>query len=151
MARASSIKLSINFAPLLEKIQEAGGDVEKATLSVAKKSANIVEQELKNACNAKNVSESISREIDTTVEKVNSNLYTCKVGWKLGAYNPKKLSAGYKAVFLNYGTPARETKSGANRGKIEARGFIEDAKKDANKKVKKIQEEALNEMLKGLK
>ena len=48
MAKATSysgkagIKVSVNFAPLLEKIQQAGGDVEEATWEAARKGAKVM-------------------------------------------------------------------------------------------------------------
>lgn len=147
---AGGIKVSIDFKPLLEKIQEAGGSIDDAAKSAVDKGAAIVEDALRNECAASGVPTSVTSEIQTTTEG-NGNRYSCKVGWKMGNYDPQKPSAGYKAVFLNYGTPRRSTKSGANRGKIDARGFIGRAKKKAKPKVKKAQEEALQEILKGLK
>ena len=160
------IKLTVNFDLLMEKIQSAGGNVEKVALDVAKKSADVVSKELKNECNAKGVPASVSSEIKTTVTQEDAGTrYACAVGWKMGDYNPRNPTTGYKAVFLNYGTPRRKVKTdkmrlkmgndfravGRDRGAVEALGFIESAKKSARKKVKKIQEEALQEALKELK
>ena len=59
---------------------------------------------------------------------------------KMGDYNPKELSDGYKVAFLNYGTP-----------RISPREFISAAKKKAKPQIKKAQEEVLNKVLARLK
>jgi hypothetical protein len=65
-----------------------------------------------------------------------------RVGYKKGAYNPNDISDGYKVVFSNYGTPKR-----SKHGKIEAKGFIDRAQKNARKRIKKAQKEALEKIL----
>lgn len=158
MARTTSyrgkgaISVSVNFAPLLEKINKAGGDVEAATWEAARKGARVMYEELKNEAAASGVPASVTNEITFQAERDDSgNRYACKVGWRMGEYDPSNPSTAYKAVFMNYGTPKRYTQAGAYRGSITGRGFIGRAKKKARPKIKKVQEEALSEILKGLK
>lgn len=146
---------------MLEAIKAAGGDVDKAAMQAAKECASAVHGELVSECNASGVPSSISSEITHDVN-VSGNMYEVKVGWKKGDYNPENPSAAYKAVFLNYGTARRTVQkkshvpyggdwaTTANRGQIVGRGFIQRAKKSAGKKVKKVQKEALEKMLKEL-
>ena len=151
------------FKELLEQIEKAGGNVDNATMRAVQESAQVVESELRNACNAAGVPSSVTSEITTEVTQ-SGNRTSAKVGWSMGNYDPKNPSAGYKAVFLNYGTPKRTVKKdhihheltggfvtlGKDRGQIAPRGFIGAAKKASGKKVKKKQEELLQEILKGL-
>lgn len=145
MAR-SKISVTINgFDELIEQIRKAEGDVDGAIQKAVNAGADVVEQELIAQCNAANVPASITNEITKTVER-SGNEYRIKVGWKLGEYNPKNISQGFKALFLNYGTPHR-----SEHGKIKARGFISKAKKASLKKVKAAQQSALEEITGGLK
>lgn len=164
MAR-TSIKLTLDFEGMLEAIKDAGGDIEQAAMKTATKCAEAMRDELVSECNASDVSASVSGAIEHRVNATSGgNMYEVEAGWKLGDYDPKNPSPGYEAVFLNYGTARRTTKTravhqniggkwvtlGTDRGKITARGFIGRAKKNASKKVKKIQKEALKEMLREL-
>lgn len=161
----ASIKLSVDFNGLLEKIKDAGGNVDSAARSVADQCAQAMHDELVSECSASGVPSSVSGAITHDVTATaGGNVYECKAGWKMGAYDPKNPSAGYKAVFLNYGTARRMTKKervhhafggefvtlGKDRGAIAARGFIARAKKSGGKRIKKIQKEALQKMLKEL-
>lgn len=51
-----------------------------------------------------------------------------------------------KACYLNYGTPRRATAKGAYRGKVEARGFISNAKRSAAQKMNARKKEMLKEL-----
>lgn len=163
------IKLTISgFEKLLEEIQQAGGSVDVAAKQALRNSADIVESELKAACNAAGVPSSISSEIKSKT-KQEGNRYSAEVGWEIGNYNPRNLSAGYKAAFLNYGAPGsggnRTVKKdkivtkiggefvtlGKDRGRIPAKNFIAKAKESSAPKVKKEQRQMLNKILKGLK
>lgn len=158
------ITVSVNFEPLLERIKEAGGDMEEATWTAARKGAKAMFDELKAECAASGVPSSVSDAITFQAERDDAgNRFACSVGWRMPPYNPRELTAGYKAVFLNYGTPHRYAKTGVHvnvggrwitlgddRGSITGRGFIGRAKKKARPKIKKAQEEALQEILRGL-
>lgn len=145
---ARGIKLNLKgFEKTLHQLQEAGKDAEKAAAQAIRESAEVFEQELKSECAASKVPASISSEIRTKVTQDGQGRYVAEVGWELGPYRPNDPSEGYKAVFLNYGTPKRQAKAGRNRGRIEARGFIGRAKKKARTKVKRIQKRVLEEAL----
>ena len=51
-----------------------------------------------------------------------------------------------KACYLNYGTPRRTTKTGADRGKIDPRGFISNAKRSAAQKMNARKKAMLKEL-----
>lgn len=160
----AKIKMTLDFTKLLEEIKDAGGDIEKAAKRVADECADVMAKELKTECDASGVPSSVSGEIRHGVTATSGgNVYEVEAGWKMGEYNPKDPSAGYKAVFLNYGTARRKTKErerrevggewvtlGTDRGAVEPRGFISRAKDSAGKKIKKVQRDALKEMLKEL-
>lgn len=159
----SSIKLKLDFDGLLESVRRAGGDVEDAAMRAARECAKAARDELVSECNASGVTASVSGEIEHGVTVTGGgNVYSVEAGWKMGEYDPKNSSAGYKAVFLNYGTAKRQANkkthvqqggewvTTANRGQIVGRGFIGRAKKSMKSKVKKVQKEAVQEMLKEL-
>ena len=163
----AQIKLSLDFTKMLDDIKAAGGDIEKAAKKVASECADVMADELRGECNASGVPASITREIESGVNVTSGgNVYEVEVGWKKGEYDPKNPSAAYKAIFLNYGTPKERKVEKSHqhlningewvtfsksRGVIRPRGFIDRARKGAKKKVKKVQRDALNEMLKELK
>ena len=133
------------FDKLLEQIQEAGGNIDKATEQAINKSVDVVSQDLHNACDSAGVPSSVSSEIKSDRAEWDGNKCSARVGWKLGTYDPKNLSQGFKAIFLNYGTPRRK-----KHGKITARNFIATTKKTSKPKLRKIQKQTLDEILKGL-
>ncbi len=162
---ASGIKLNLKgFEKMLDEIQVVGGNIDSAAQVTLDECANVVETELRTACNSAGVPQSVSGEITVTKGK-NGNRFYAKVGWKMGGYDPKNPSAGYKAVFHNYGTTRRNVKDtgertpvggnwktlGTDRGAVTGSGFIGKAKKASSPKVKKIQKEKLAKILKGLK
>ena len=148
------LKLNLKgFDKMLEQLQAAGADVDKAAQRAITASAKIVENELRSEATAKGVPSDITAEITTRTSQ-SSDQYEAKVGWKLGSYDPRKPSAGYKAIFLNYGTVRRVTKKGASRGEIpkrtEAQQFIYMAKKKARPKVKKAQQTIMERVMRDL-
>lgn len=159
----SRIKIDVNFGGLIEDIRAAGGNVEEAAIKAAKKSAEIMQATLAAETKASGVPESIANGIDSEVN-VSGNRVSCSVGWKLGSYDPRNPSTGYKAVFLNYGSPRRAVKAknlheniggewktvGTDRGTLKPLGFIARAKKKAAKPIKDAQRETLENLLKGL-
>lgn len=141
-----SIRLKLEgFDELLKDIEKAGGSINSATRECLVKSAVILQNELVVKMQAADVDGDLIKAMDQYEIETHANRYKARVGYKKGAYDPHNLSAGYKVVFLNYGTPRRK-----EHGQIEARGFIQKAKKAANRKIKKQQEETLQEILKGL-
>ena len=52
-----------------------------------------------------------------------------------------------KACYLNYGTPKRSTAKGANRGEVQARGFISNAKRSAAQKMNARKKAMLKELM----
>ena len=146
MAR-SGISLNLNgFDDLFEKIKKAGGAVDKAAKTCIEKSADIMQSELKEQMQSVNVSARLINAMPPPKTSVDGNRYKAEVGYEKGDYDPRNPSDGYKVVFLNYGTPKR-----TKHGKVKARGFIQSAKKSARQKIKKQQEETLNDILKELK
>lgn len=143
-----SIKLD-GFEEMLERIEKASGKADKAARQVAKKSAEIVEAELKAECTRQNIPDSIINAITTEIEN-SATTVSAQVGWKLGSYDPKKPAIGYLAVFLNYGSEKRTTKRGSNRGRLVGKKFIATAKKKASKKVKALQQQMLDDIMKEL-
>lgn len=145
-----SIRLKLEgFEEMLKKIEKAEGSADRATEECLRKSAVIMENELKAQMQAADENNAMSRLIarmpSYSIEK-NYGRITARVGYKKGAYDPDNPSDGYKVVFLNYGTPHRSV-----HGKVAARGFIQKAKSRAKPKMYKVQKQTLDDILRGLK
>ena len=143
------VKLTLSgFDKLLSEIQDAGGEIKPATERALQSSANLATAKIRSGAEARNLgSEGI---IDPTV-KWNGNRASVEVGYKLGAYNSRDLSPGYKALFTEYGTGKRSTRKGANRGAMKADPFIRPTVEESKKEIVKAQKVALERVLKGLK
>lgn len=142
-----SIKLKIDgFDDLLREIQKAGGDVDSVMKKCLRESASIMQNELKTQMREANVPNHMIEEMPAPELEGDYGVLTARVGYKKGAFDPQNPSIGYKVVFLNYGTPER-----TKHGKVVGRGFIQKAKKKALPKIRKAQEQALKDALKGLK
>lgn len=137
----SYIQLNIEgFDELLKKIEDAGGSINGAVDTCMKKSAQVQQKELKTAMQRKKVSNALIDRMPQPEIEWNGNACTARVGYHKGSYDPKDLSDGYEAVFINYGTP-----------RIKPRNFIKAAKNKARPQIKKLQEQTLNEILEDLK
>lgn len=141
-----SIKIKIEgFDVLLSKIEKSSQSINKFADRSIRESAQIMNDSLKSQMQKTGVDGGlISRMPAPTIEH-EGNIYSAKAGYKKGNFDSNNLSDGYKALFLNYGTPNR-----TNHGKVKARGFIAKAKKSAKPKIKKSQQQALEDILKGL-
>lgn len=153
MARTSSyasktgVAISVNFDSLLNKIKKAGGDIEQATWDAARKGGRVYYQTLVEECRKSGVPDHLIDKIRFNCLRDSSgSRFAVVVGWYMDNYDPADPSEGYKVVFLNYGTPRRESSRG-NRGYINGRGFIGRAKKKAQKPIKQAQEEFLKSVL----
>ena len=141
MASKAILQLK-GFDDLLEQIQKAGGSIDQAADSCLRQSAQIMQSELETQMQAAGVDGDLINAMPPPQITVKDNRYSAAVGYKKGDYDPSNPSDGYKVVFLNYGTPRR-----TKHGKVEARGFIQAAKKKARPKIKKAQKETLENIL----
>lgn len=142
-----SIKLKLEgFDELFSQIEKAGGTIDSAAKQCLQKSANIMHDELTKQMQAANVESGLITRMPPPELESEGNRHTARVGYKKGDYDENNPSDGYKVVFANYGTPKR-----SKHGQQPAKGFIQKAKKKANTKIKKTQEETLNAILGGLK
>lgn len=146
------------FENFLERLQEAGATMENEGRKCFEECAETLYDELYYKSLKAGLDTRLVEQIhEEFIEIPNKNVWHYECGWKKQkptAENP--LPDVYKVMFFNYGTPERTTKSGANRGKIEAHpvgshGFIKKAKLAAAKKNKKIQEQTLEKILGDLK
>ena len=149
------------FDDMLEQIQKAGGDVNKAADSCIRESAQIMQAELKAEMQSSGVDGGLVSRMPQPEIAVNGNSYAAKVGYKMGAYDPDNPADGYKVAFLNFGTANRRTRKnkqpvmvggewvtlGADRGAIAEHGFIARAKAAARPKIKKAQRQTLKSIL----
>ena len=150
-AAKTGVAVSVNFDSLLNKIKKAGGDIEAATWDAARAGGRVYYQYLVEECKRSGVPEHLIDKISfNCLRDSGGNRFAVVVGWKIPNYNPNDPADVFKVIFLNYGTPRRETSTGANRGYINGRGFIGRARKKAVRPIKAAQEELLNKILKGL-
>lgn len=139
-SRKSYIQLNLEgFDELLKEIEAAGGSINGAVDSCMKQSAQIQQKELKAQMLKKHVSDKQVNRMPPPQIEWNGNACIARVGYKKGEYDPNNLSDGYKAVFINYGTP-----------RISPREFIKAAQSKAKPQIKKAQQEALNKILRRL-
>lgn len=142
-----SIKLKLEgFEEMLREIEKASGSVDKSVKTCLERSAKIMETELKSEMEHSEVKKGLIDRMPESVIENNHGLQTARVGYEKGAYDPKNISDAYKVIFLNYGTPHRQ-----KHGKVKARGFIQRAKRKAKSKIYKVQQQTLEDILKGLK
>ena len=129
------------FDDLLEKIQKAGGDIDRAADSCLRQSAQIMQSELKAQMQAAGVDGDLINSMPPPQITVDGNNYSAAVGYQKGNFDPSNPSDGYKVVFLNYGTPRR-----TKHGKVAARGFIKKARDKARPQIKKAQRATLEKI-----
>nr|DAJ98109.1 MAG TPA: type I neck protein [Caudoviricetes sp.] len=137
------------FDEFLEALEEAGKKCDIEGRKCFEKCAENLQDELVDKAEKAKIPEKLIDEIsEEIIEK--PYLWRYSVGWKKS--KPKKdiLPDTYKVMFMNYGTPRRKTKKGANRGEIKSRRFIKKAKLAAARKNKKVMNETLNNILSGL-
>ena len=144
------IKFEIKgFQKILDNIDKAEKDAERVAKASIEKCADIYQSELMTAAQSANVPRDLTSEIEKEVNGKNG-VYTARIGWKLGTYDPKKPSAGYKAMFLNYGTVRRQTREGQDRGEIVGSQFIAKSKKRAKSKIKKQEQEIIEKVMEDI-
>lgn len=147
--RGSKVKLTFKgFDLLLEQINEANGDVTAATEKALKASADMLTQEIRAGAQQRKLGTST---LINPTPVWSGNKCSVEVGYNLGSYDSSNPSEGYKALFKEYGTAKRKTSKGANRGEITANPFIRPAVDNNKSRIKKEQQAALDEILKGLK
>jgi hypothetical protein len=134
------------FDELLKKIEAAGGTIDSAAKQCITESADIMHNELITQMKAANVDSALINRMPAPDVETSHNFFAARVGYKKGAYDPNNPSDGHKVVFANYGTPRR-----SKHGQQPAKGFIQNAKKKADSKIKKSQKDTLNKILGGLK
>lgn len=138
------------FDSLLNKIKKAGGNIEAATWDAARAGGRVYYEMLVAECRRSGVPEHLINKIRFNCLRDSSgNRFAVVVGWYMDEYDPANPADGYKVVFLNYGTPRRESSKG-DRGYITGRGFIGRAKKKAHRPIKQAQENFLKKILDGL-
>ena len=135
-----SIKLTFKgFDEMMERIEKAGGDIAATTEKAMREAAQVQQAELRSKMSSSGVtSRLISRMPEPRIEW-SGNRCSVVVGYPVGSYDPKNLTDGYKAIFLNYGTP-----------RVAPRNFVTPAKKAAAPAIKKAIQAALEEIMKEL-
>ena len=150
---SSKAKASLDltdFKKILAEIEKAEKTMNGAAEKCMQKVIQIAEKELKSETRkASDNTERMIAAIKVTPPKWpksgQGDVVEGGVGWTKGKYDPKNPSEGYKAIFLNCGTPKRK------KSQVQGRFFIQKAKKKINEETEQIYEKTLNEILKGLK
>lgn len=153
-----SIKIEFKgFEDLLNEIKDADGSIDSACESAIRQGAQTMREELKKEMQLSNVPNDLIAQMSPSEIDVEGNRFSARVGYKKGSYDPDNLSAGYKVLFLNYGTPNRrihgKIKEGSTmkQGGTLRLGFIQRAKKSAAPKIRKAEKAALNKILERLR
>lgn len=142
-----SIKMRIDgFDNLIKEIEQAGGNADKEAKKCVEVCAETLQDELKSKMASAGVDSGLISRMPSAEIEEDFGKFTARTGYKKGDYNPRNISDGYKAVFINYGTPRR-----TKHGQVEARDFIGKAKRSARAKIKREQEKTLSDILRGLK
>lgn len=144
------------FDDFLERLEEAGATMENEGRKCFEKCAENLYDELYLKAQKAGLDNRLLEQIDERFIEEHG-IWFYEVGWKKQkptTTNP--LPDVYKVMFYNYGTPKRTTAAGENRGEETAHpkgshGFIKKAKLAVRNKNRKLQEETLNKILKGLK
>lgn len=146
---AKRIKLVLTgFDDLLAEIEQAGGEIKPAVDTALSESINLIDSDIRTGAEARNIS---TDRLITPVVKWEGNIATAEAGFKLGNYDPEEPNSAYLALFKEYGTKARKTRAGANRGEITPDPFIRPAKEKNAAKIKRTQKQALEKILGDLK
>lgn len=137
------------FAELLAKLERTqSGAIDEAAERCAKNAAELADQRLREQMQKAKVKPDLINGMPKPDIEREANAWHIKVGYiKEEHMNPANLSDAYKVILLNYGTPHRME----NKGQVARRGFVRTAKRKATPQIKKMQEETLAEMMKGLK
>ena len=148
------VKLTLTlkgFDKLLEQIQEADGDIKEATERALEAGAKLISDDIRAWATARNIP---TGNMIKPKAEWNGNRASIKAGFELGAYDPRKPSDGYLALFKEYGATAdggkRTTKTGKNRGRVIADPFIRPALTRNKKAVQAAQQKALEQILSDL-
>lgn len=150
------IKLDFDeFEKLIRAVAETEENADKWAKKYAYSLANDAVSNFYEKAKEKGVHDDITKELGAKVTGSHGTYHVAS-GFELGTYNPKNLSQGYKAVFLNYGAArggeeARETLKGLNRGTLPKLGFIDAANKQTKKDAEELKKIIYNEMMKELK
>ena len=143
------------FDEMLERVQKAGGDIDRAARECMERSVEVLESNLIREAQASGADTSeVFHEVTASGNRVSA-----ETGWKLGGYDSDNPSEGYRAMFREFGTGKhsergkgkdRKTAAGHNRGSTEPRPFMDRARKKSAKRVRAIQEETLQNIVKEL-
>lgn len=144
------------FDELMKEFQKAGRQAEVEGRKCFEKCGEIMYDELYSKATSAGLAPRLVEQIhERFIEDY--GLWYYEVGWKKQRPSLKNpIPDTYKVLFYNYGTPSeRRTKAGQSRGKENAHpegshGFIKKAKLASRNKIKKLQKDALKEILKGL-
>lgn len=158
MARKATLTLK-GFDEFAERLAEVGGSIERTGKYAFYKAALNVRNELIDKAQSAGLDHDLIAAIEERHEAdPRTGRFTYEVGWRkprtIVVFN-KQIPDAYKVIFFNYGTPRRQTKSGANRGKEDAhpkgsKGFIKKAKLAAVAKNKALYRSILSDVAKAL-
>lgn len=151
-----SVKLTLKgFDSYLNKLRKAGANVQKVSEKALLESAVMFNSELEKNVKASPMSEATKDEINKSLIKPqithsSDMLVIANAGFRIGNYDRDDPSGGFIALFNEYGTEDRTTRSGENRGSLEKMEFTKRTHRKVDAKIRKLQEGILKEALKEL-
>lgn len=129
------------MAELLTQLEKRG--VDEAADKIFDECCGYVKDSLDNYATQSLPADLVARKKQFKVKSGNTFMFA--YGWDRNT----NLEDFLKVCYLNYGTPRRETAKGYNRGKVEPRGFISNAKRSAAQKINARKKSMLKELLNG--
>lgn len=127
------------MAEMLEQLEKRG--VDEATEKIFEECCQTIQQSVDQYS-----AQSLPADLNAKKKKFkvrNGNIFMFAYGWS----RYTDLEDFLKVCYLNYGTPKRSTAKGYNRGEIEPRGFLSNAKRSAANKINARKKSMLEEIM----
>ena len=144
-----SFVLNDDLAKVLRNVSK---DFQKDAEQVLLKSGDILNKYLIDEVENNNVlsdaqKELLHRDIDNKIIYSSPNLVQSEAGWLFKKYDALNPATGVLAIWMEYGTKERVTKTGQRRGFIHPANFVQKARKRASKEINALHERLIKEKL----
>jgi hypothetical protein len=142
-----SFVLSGDFAKML---RDASNNVQEDAEKILLESGKILNRYLLDEVENNNVlsdaqKELLRRDVDNKITYSSPRYVQSEAGWLFKKYDAVNPPTGVLAIWMEYGTKERTTKSGQRRGFIHPANFVRKARKRASKEINALQERMIKE------